>query len=129
MAVHASFADDNQCVLLLYHRFSDEGPQSTSTSPAIFEKHLKYLYENDYKVLPLDEVIEGLIMQEKLPKKCVSLTADDGFLSLFTNAYPLLVKYQMPMSVFVSTESIDKKYTLMLSWQAAPKNVRSCSCL
>jgi len=56
-------------------------------------------------------------MQGLLPKKCVSLTADDGFLSLYTNAYPLLVKYQMPMSVFVSTESIDKKYTLMLSWQ------------
>ena len=56
-------------------------------------------------------------MQEILPKKCVSLTADDGFLSIYTDAYPLLVKYQMPMSVFVSTESIDKKYTLMLSWK------------
>ena len=114
---YTSIADDNQCVLLLYHRFSDEGPQSTSTSPAVFEKHLEYLYENGYKVLPLGEVIEGLKMQGILPKKCVSLTADDGFLSLYTNAYPLLVKYQMPMSVFVSTESIDKKYTLMLSWQ------------
>jgi len=112
-----SIADDNQCVLLLYHRFSDEGPQSTSTSPAVFEKHLEYLYENGYKVLPLEEVIKNLKMQGILPKKCVSLTADDGFLSLYTNAYPLLVKYQMPMSVFVSTESIDKKYTLMLSWQ------------
>jgi peptidoglycan/xylan/chitin deacetylase (PgdA/CDA1 family) len=114
---YTSIADDNQCVLLLYHRFSDEGPQSTRTSPAVFEKHLEYLYENGYKVLPLGEVIEGLKMQGILPRKCVSLTADDGFLSLYTNAYPLLVKYQMPMSVFVSTESIDKKYTLMLSWQ------------
>ena len=112
-----SIADENHCVLLLYHRFSDEGPQSTSTSPAVFEKHLEYLYENGYKVLPLEEVIKSLKMQGILPKKCVSLTADDGFLSLYTNAYPLLVKYQMPMSVFVSTESIDKKYTLMLSWQ------------
>jgi len=114
---HNAIADNNQCVLLLYHRFSDEGPQSTSTSPAVFEKHLEYLYENDYKVLPLVEVIEALKMQGILPKKCVSLTADDGFLSLYTNAYPLLIKYQMPMSVFVSTESIDKKYSLMLSWQ------------
>ena len=114
---YTSIADNNQCVLLLYHGFSDEGPQSTNTSPAVFEKHLEYLYENGYKVLPLGEVIEGLKMQGMLPKKCVSLTADDGFLSLYTNAYPLLAKYQMPMSVFVSTESIDKKYTLMLTWQ------------
>ena len=114
---YTSIADDNQCVLLLYHRFSDEGPQSTSTSPAVFEKHLEYLYENGYNVLPLGQVIEALKMQGVLPKKCVSLTADDGFLSIYTDAYPLLVKYQMPMSIFVSTESIDKKYTLMLSWK------------
>ena len=114
---HATIADDNQCVLLLYHRFSDEGPKSTSTSPAVFEKHLEYLYENGYNVLPLDQVIEGLKMQGILPKKCVSLTADDGFLSIYTKAYPLLVKYQMPMSIFLSTESIDKKYSLMLSWK------------
>ena len=114
---YTSIADDNQCVLLLYHRFSDEGPQSTSTSPAVFEKHLEYLYVNGYNVLPLDQVIESLRGQAILPKKCVSLTADDGFLSIYTNAYPLLEKYQMPMSVFVSTESIDKKYSLMLSWK------------
>jgi len=114
---HATIADDNQCVLLLYHRFSDEGPKSTSTSPAVFEKHLEYLYENGYNVLPLAQVIESLKIQEILPKKCVSLTADDGFLSIYTNAYPLLVKYQMPMSIFLSTESIDKKYSLMLSWK------------
>ena len=112
-----SIADENHCVLLLYHRFSDEGPQSTRTSPAVFEQHLEYLYDNGYKVLPLRDVIEILKMQGILPNQCVSLTADDGYLSLYTEAYPLLVKYQMPMSVFVSTESIDKKYTLMLSWQ------------
>ena len=43
-------------------------------------------------------------------EKCVSLTADDGFLSFYTEAFPLLVDYQFPMTVFVSTESIDKKY-------------------
>ena len=79
---YASIADDNQCVLLLYHRFSDEGPQSTSTSPKVFEKHLEYLFENGYQVLPLVEVIEGLKVQGILPKKCVSLTADDGFVTL-----------------------------------------------
>jgi hypothetical protein len=61
--------------------------------------------------------VQRLKAQEKLPKKCVSLTADDGFLSFYTEAYPLLVKYQLPMSVFVSTESIDKSYELMMSWQ------------
>jgi len=107
---------DNDCVILLYHRFSDEEPKSTSTSSDLFKQHLEYLKKNDYMVLPLKKVIESLQAKEDLPEKCVSLTADDGFLSFYTEAFPLLVDYQFPMSVFVATESIDKKYDLMMSW-------------
>jgi peptidoglycan/xylan/chitin deacetylase (PgdA/CDA1 family) len=64
----------------------------------------------------LKKVIKNLNAKEDLPEKCVSLTADDGFLSFYTEAFPLLVRYQFPMSVFVSTESIDKNYDLMMSW-------------
>jgi peptidoglycan/xylan/chitin deacetylase (PgdA/CDA1 family) len=41
--------------------------------------------------------------------KCVVLTADDAYQSMVKSAYPLLKKYQMPMSVFVSSEPVDKK--------------------
>jgi biofilm PGA synthesis lipoprotein PgaB len=111
-----SYASESDCVLLVYHRFSDEEPKSTSTSPDLFKQHLEYLEENEYKVLPLKKVIESLKAKKDLPEKCVSLTADDGFLSFYTEAFPLLVRYQFPMSVFVSTESIDKNYDLMMSW-------------
>ena len=111
-----SYASKSDCVLLVYHRFSDEEPKSTSTSPDLFKQHLEYLEENEYKVLPLKKVIESLKAKKDLPEKCVSLTADDGFLSFYTEAFPLLVRYQFPMSVFVSTESIDKNYDLMMSW-------------
>jgi len=111
-----SLAGNNHCVVLLYHQFSDEGPRSTSISPLLFENHLIYLKENDFQVLPLKKVIERLQMHSPLPEKCVSLTADDGYLSIYKEAYPLLVKYQVPMSVFVSTEAIDKQYSSMMSW-------------
>ena len=110
-------ADDNGCVILLYHRFSDEEPKSTSTSPSIFNQHLEYLVDNEYKVLALNEVVKRLKLKSSFPEKCVSLTADDGFLSFYTEAYPLLKKYQLPMSVFISTEPIDKKYKVMMSWE------------
>jgi peptidoglycan/xylan/chitin deacetylase (PgdA/CDA1 family) len=35
------------------------------------------------------------------------LTADDAYQSMVKSAYPLLEKYQMPMSVFVSSEPVD----------------------
>jgi peptidoglycan/xylan/chitin deacetylase (PgdA/CDA1 family) len=56
-------------------------------------------------------------MKLSLPDRCVSLTADDGYLSIYESAYPLLIKYQTPMSVFVSTEAIDKQYSSIMSWE------------
>ena len=112
----SSHALENDCVLLVYHRFSDDGPKSTSTSPEIFKQHLEYLKNNNYSVLPLKNVISSLQSKESLPPNCISLTADDGFLSIYTEAFPLLVEYQFPMSVFVSTNPIDKKYASMMTW-------------
>jgi len=111
-----SHALETDCVVLVYHRFSDEGPKSTSTSPEIFKQHLTYLQENEFSVLPLKKVIEKLQAKENLPINCVSLTADDGFLSIYNEAYPLLTDYQYPMSIFVSTNPIDKNYDAMMTW-------------
>ncbi len=112
----SSAVSANSCVVLLYHHFSDDTPKSTSISPALFEQHLQYLQENDFKVLPLQSMLEHLDTGS-LPDKCVVLTADDGYRSIATNAYPLLKKYQMPMSVFVATDASDKKYKAIMSWQ------------
>ncbi len=106
----------NSCVVLLYHHFSDSTPKSTSISPKLFEQHLQYLQANKFKVLPLKTMLEQL-KNDNLPDKCVVLTADDAYLSIAQNAYPLLKKYQMSMSVFVSTDAVDKKYSAIMSWQ------------
>ena len=111
-----SHAVETDCVVLVYHRFSDEGPKSTSTSPEVFKQHLAYLKDNAFTVLPLKIVIEKLQAKEKLPLNCVSLTADDGFLSIYNEAFPLLAEYQYPMSIFISTNPIDKKYDAMMTW-------------
>ena len=111
-----SNASETDCVVLVYHRFSDEGPKSTSTSPKVFNQHLAYLQDNEFTVLPLKTVIKKLQSKESLPLNCVSLTADDGFLSIYKEAFPLLTQYQFPMSIFVSTNAIDKNYESMMTW-------------
>ncbi|CAC9436603.1 Polysaccharide deacetylase [uncultured Gammaproteobacteria bacterium] len=112
----SSILSANSCVVLLYHHFSDSTPKSTSISPALFAQHLQYLQDNDFKVLKLKTMLERLD-NDDLPNKCVVLTADDAYQSMVKSAYPLLKKYQMPMSVFVSSEPVDKKYPAMMTWQ------------
>ncbi|SFV66216.1 Polysaccharide deacetylase [hydrothermal vent metagenome] len=103
----------NDCVVLLYHHFSEKTPKSTSISPKLFEEQLQYLQENNFNVISLSEMIE----KDKRPKKCVVLTTDDAFISVYDKAYPLLKKYQMPMAVFITTQASDKKFKAMMSWE------------
>lgn len=112
----STMVNANSCVILLYHHISDSTPKSTSVSPLLFEQHLQYLQDNNFKVLKLKKMLRHLDNND-LPNKCVVLTADDAYQSIAKNAYPLLKKYQMPMSVFVSTTPIDKKYIAMMTWQ------------
>lgn len=114
--VLSGVANASSCVVLQYHHFSDATPKSTSISPTLFAQHLQYLQDNDFNVLKLSAMLERL-ENDNLPDKCVALTADDAYQSIAKNAYPLLKKYQMPMSVFVATEAADKKYSAMMSWQ------------
>jgi biofilm PGA synthesis lipoprotein PgaB len=117
----STFNSANACVVLLYHHFSDKTPPSTSISPTLFEKHLKYIKNNDFKVLSVKELINNLKNQKELPDKCVVLTVDDAYTSIATNAYPLLKKYQMPMSVFVATGEVDKKYKAFMTYKQMHK--------
>jgi len=66
-----------------------------------FEEHLKYLQKNDYKTLTMKEFTDWKAGNINLPFKSVLITFDDGFLSNYEYAFPLLEKYNMNATVFV----------------------------
>ena len=107
----------NHCVILQYHHFSAKTPPITSVTPKQFDDHLDYLQKNDFKVMALRDVVLSLHHQIELPDKCVSLTVDDAFISVYENAYPRLKKLGWPMTVFVNSQSIDKGMKPFMSWE------------
>ncbi len=108
-------------VILQYHHVSDDTPVSTSISPAQFEKHLQYLKDNGFIVVPLSEVIEGVKNQQALVDKRVVITFDDAYLDVLEQAKPLLDKFSFPYSIFVNPGIINReqknKSSRYLSWQ------------
>lgn len=66
-----------------------------------FREHLDYLKENHYKTLTMDEFYRWKIGEIDLPYKSVLITFDDGFLSNYEYAFPLLKEYNMNATVFV----------------------------
>lgn len=97
-----------------YHRFGDDRFPSTNISLKVFENQLKHLQEQNYKVLTLHEAYK-MMKSGNLPARAAVLTVDDGYLSFYENALPLLKKYDMPATLFVNTEYVGGGD--FMSWQ------------
>lgn len=116
----SALASDH-CVVLQYHHISEDTPGITSVTPEQFQRHLDYLLEHDHALMPLEDVITALKIGMELPDKCVSLTIDGAYISAFTEAYPRTVRYEYPLTVFVSTEAVDNGREGYLTWDQMRK--------
>jgi peptidoglycan/xylan/chitin deacetylase (PgdA/CDA1 family) len=78
-----------------------------TVTPASFEKHLVYLKDN-YEVIPLYDLAQR-IKQKKLTGREAAITFDDGYRDNLTYALPLLEKYGLPATIFVTSSFIGKR--------------------
>ena len=76
-----------------------------------FEEQIKYLLDNDYKILTLNEFIRWKNGEKKLPKKSVLITIDDGAKGTGLNngnqLIPVLEKYKVNAVLFLITAWFD----------------------
>ena len=106
---HATLFDSiipqKNIVILMYHRIIESNYNfwKLNVTPTTFEKHIKYICEN-YKVLRLEEDWENIVEADQ---KYVVITFDDGYVDNYQFALPILEKYHVPATIFVSTDLID----------------------
>jgi peptidoglycan/xylan/chitin deacetylase (PgdA/CDA1 family) len=104
-----------QVPVLVYHRFSLSRNDKMVIAVDEFEAQMKYLAENNYTVVTLDQLMDFLNMKQSLPEKSVAITIDDGWRSFKTYGFPVLKKYGFPATLFVYTDFIGKKKAM--SWK------------
>ncbi|MDF2594479.1 MAG: hypothetical protein K0R69_820 [Clostridia bacterium] len=66
-----------------------------------FNEQMKYLYEEGYVTLTLQDLIDFYYKGKALPEKAVLLTFDDLYQSVLTYAYPILKQYHFHAVGFV----------------------------
>lgn len=103
-------------VALQYHHIDTSTPSSTSTSPALFKQHIEFLVNNDFTVASLPTIVDALKAKETIKDKTVAITFDDGFISVYTNAFPILKAHSLPFTVFVNTDPIHANRPSHVSW-------------
>lgn len=93
--------------ILLYHRFGPSVADGMTVTTTVFESHLKYLRDNGYTVIPLRQFVDYYLGKgPPLPLKSVVITADDGHKTFYTDMFPLVKKYHIPVTLFLYPSAI-----------------------
>lgn len=89
--------------ILCYHRV---GPRAAlMVMPReTFAAQMEYLARNRYNVIRLADLPDFLAGKRALPPRAVVITFDDGHVSTYQHAYPVLRQYGFPATFFLYTD-------------------------
>jgi peptidoglycan/xylan/chitin deacetylase (PgdA/CDA1 family) len=95
----------SKAIILMYHSITepDIDPWELAVSPSNFEQQLQVL-QNSFKISSVSNIVISL-QKGRLKNKTVALTFDDGYRDNFESAKPLLEKYNIPASFFITSIS------------------------
>ncbi|MEQ8200681.1 MAG: polysaccharide deacetylase family protein [Syntrophomonadaceae bacterium] len=91
--------------ILEYHNLtSDPAMVNTWTITANdFDDQMSFLKQN-FQVVSLKSLLESVRLGIPVPDHTVAVTFDDGYQSNFSLVYPIIQKYQIPVTFFVVTK-------------------------
>lgn len=100
--------------VLLYHHFAPGGQTDEKTTndyhpvyfcfDTAFDDQMSYLRREGYTAISLNDFVAFQKNQKTLPPKPVVLTFDDGFMSNYRYAFPILKKYGMTATIFMTVD-------------------------
>ena len=102
--------EKNAASILMYHSIGDNNAFFTVREEG-FEKQLDFLYQQNFTVISLLELIKRIKQKESLAHTVV-ITFDDGYKDNYDVAFPLLKKYKMPATIFLTTDYIGSSMKL-----------------
>jgi peptidoglycan/xylan/chitin deacetylase (PgdA/CDA1 family) len=97
-------------LILGYHRIGqvEVDPYALHVSAAHFVEQLEVLCRRA-KLLPLQQVLTGL-RDRQLPRRAVALTFDDGYAEMLHVVLPILERFDVPATVFVTAGYLGQEF-------------------
>ena len=96
--------NDYGLISIMYHRFDESKYPSTNIQMDIFKKQLDIIQKEGIKFIH-PENFEKSLFENKKDRK-ILFTVDDGLLSFYNNAWPILKEREIPFILFVNTREV-----------------------
>lgn len=94
--------------VLMWHNLAEEASGDMTISVDTFRAQIEALYEAGFETVSLRQLYDYVHIGTELPEKPIVLTFDDGYLSNYEYAYPILQEYGMQATIFAIGVSVGK---------------------
>ena len=110
-----------QVPIIMYHLVTERDKYigKYGISPSELKSDLKYLKENDYNTVVMQDLIDFVEKGKRLPKKPVVLTFDDSNASDYKYLFPLLKEYNMKAVISIIGKAVDQNTEEYAKYPAA----------
>ena len=96
-----------QVLVFGYHRFVEKVRRpDTEITPAAFEAQMKELKDKGITVIPMQDFLAWKRSEKSIPPRSAVITFDDGWKSQYEVAWPILKKFNYPVTLFIYTEGV-----------------------
>jgi len=97
--------------VLAFHRVNDDDdPFMPALPTGVFAARMEHIARH-YTVLTLEELVDR-VRRGRVPSKALALTFDDGYRDNLTHAAPILARYGLPATIFLTTGCIGTREIL-----------------
>jgi hypothetical protein len=86
-----------QVIVLCYHRFEDKPKDGLATKPVDFEAQMQALKNNGITVISMEDFLAWRRGEKGIPEKAAIISIDDGYLSGYNVAWPILKNSAIPL--------------------------------
>jgi peptidoglycan/xylan/chitin deacetylase (PgdA/CDA1 family) len=99
----SGFGKPRKLLILIYHQVMDQPDfmRPWEIDKAVFSWQMA-LIAKYFNVLPFHEALERMA-SDRLPPRAVCITFDDGYANNYTNALPILLRYQLSAIFFIAS--------------------------
>ncbi len=111
MLVGCTSVSANHIPVLLYHDVQQQYEPDRAVitvTPERFDEHVATLLNNGYTPISFEDVYNASMGKFVMPEKPIIITFDDGYLTNYTYAFPVIKKYNVKTTIFVVTETVGK---------------------
>src|SRR5207249_168357 len=89
-------------IVLCYHNIEDKSSLKALTiSVAEFEKEMQALKDAGFTIIGMQDFLAWRRGEKDIPAKSAIITIDDGWVSAYENAWPILKKFNYPFTLFI----------------------------